>query len=436
MSAVAAALLLQMAALAATTPAEIQAAVDKSAILPPGTSMNVRVAGGQAVIATYQNAKANDKDCKIDAVMIAKTAMDLDSQIGRVTVYFYNRADMTRYKEVTLSAGDIKAFGSGQMDKDAFLNSVALNEKAVEDVAKISNYIEAAEARRERPVQVDFQNGKVEVNTQIESWVSDRDVRFEALRLAEKALDASPQGMVKSIHIAFADPGSQAPTREITFAPDTVRSLGEKLNDALTPITVTQVARQSTVNIVAGVGALQERRQKTLDRIKALQKDGVNVKAFMDIYVPIEQQAPLNDAARIEPDLKRLESALDDMEATRKALKDKAKPAATASNGPKAPIVGEAGLDRRSFGFVLLEDSKILSEPDQYALELKRFVPGGQAEASHDYWKAMRYFAQLLREQGKIPEAERYDRIVYDMARKNPAVTGSGSRKGKPPGAQ
>jgi hypothetical protein len=351
-----------------------------------------------------------------------------------VTIYFYNRSDLGHYKEVGLSAGDIKAFGSGQIDREAFLSSVALSDRSVEDVAKISNYIQAAAARRERPVQVDFQNGKVDVATQIESWVSDRDVRYEALRLADKAIDASPQGMVKTITISFSDPANQAPTRQVTITPDKVADLDAQLASTLSPIAVTQVGRE-VINLSAGPGALQERRQKALDRIKALQKDGVNVKAFMDLFVTIEQQAPLNDPARIEADLGRLESSLNDMEANRKALKEKnsqTDKSSSADTGPKAPIVGPPYENRRCFGYDAVDTILILRNPDGYAEMLKRKVPGPFPEENNGFYHAMRFFAQTLRQNNKIAEAEKYDRIVQEIQRNHPRATIDASSHGPP----
>src|SRR5262245_10647878 len=88
----------QLGATAAVSPQQLQAAIDKGKILAPGSGVSISVGKNQAVVATYRNTKANEKDCKIDAVLLSKAIMQLAPEITSVTVYFYNRKDLSTYE--------------------------------------------------------------------------------------------------------------------------------------------------------------------------------------------------------------------------------------------------------------------------------------------------------------------------------------------------
>jgi hypothetical protein len=82
---------LQYSAQAAVTVNQIVKAVDQAKILANGTGVRAAINGSEVYISTYRNTRANDNDCKIEALLIAKTTIDLaPTDIGRVTVYFYN----------------------------------------------------------------------------------------------------------------------------------------------------------------------------------------------------------------------------------------------------------------------------------------------------------------------------------------------------------
>jgi hypothetical protein len=114
-------------AMAAITAEEVVKVVEKAKILTSEYKVTASVGGGEARINTYRNPKASDKDCKIDAVLIAKEVMQADpSAITRVSVRFYDTTNISRYREVVVRQGDVKAFGSRQMSPDALLSSIEI----------------------------------------------------------------------------------------------------------------------------------------------------------------------------------------------------------------------------------------------------------------------------------------------------------------------
>ena len=107
------------AASAAPSSQDLVSAIEKAKVLSTGTRVAASVNGAEAYVSTYRNARATDDDCKIEAILVAKTIMDLaPADISRVTVYFYNALRLNKRKEVAVTAGDVKAFGAGQLSQE------------------------------------------------------------------------------------------------------------------------------------------------------------------------------------------------------------------------------------------------------------------------------------------------------------------------------
>jgi len=234
-------LFIPLCAAAAVAPQDIQAAIEDAHVLPAGTRMTVAVNNGPVVISTYR-ATTDDKDNKIDAVLMARAAMRLSPEtITRVTIYFYSGADLTHYKEVTLSTGDLSGFGAGDLNKEQLLSSVNLIDHKSQDAVSLSNFIKATEASHVRRYEVSSTDskGRVVVKTQLESWLLDSDAKYEALKLADKIIAAAPAGTIKSVHVKFTDPENAAFVREVDLKADEVHSLQQKIADALSPLSLT-----------------------------------------------------------------------------------------------------------------------------------------------------------------------------------------------------
>lgn len=81
----------------------------------------------EALISTYVNSASKDlaTDCKIDAILIARTVMQAASQTVRVRVRFYNPAQYN-YREVVVTKPEIAAFAQGSVSKQELLASLEL----------------------------------------------------------------------------------------------------------------------------------------------------------------------------------------------------------------------------------------------------------------------------------------------------------------------
>jgi len=100
-------------------------------IIDPRCALRLTLTGKEeATIITERNPKATDEDCKIDAVLLTKSLIEAyPKQIARVKVIF-SQADGDG-SQATVTAGDIKSFGSGAIDKRTLLDSI--------EIAKVSS---------------------------------------------------------------------------------------------------------------------------------------------------------------------------------------------------------------------------------------------------------------------------------------------------------
>ncbi len=114
-------------ALAKPTEAELVDAITKAKILSGEYQINIVAEQNQATLSTFLDKASNkaDDDCKINAVLLAKKLMDIDADLVKVKVLFYD-VDGDHYRQVLVKAGDVLALGGGQIDKDKLLSSLEI----------------------------------------------------------------------------------------------------------------------------------------------------------------------------------------------------------------------------------------------------------------------------------------------------------------------
>ena len=110
------------------SPSALTEVLRNSKIIKPDRSLRLSVSGRKVLILTDRNLKASDKDCQIDAVLLAKSLVDTyPDQVTRVMVLF-SRQNSDKITQINVTAGDVKAFGSGQISEDALLSSLDMQE--------------------------------------------------------------------------------------------------------------------------------------------------------------------------------------------------------------------------------------------------------------------------------------------------------------------
>ena len=119
------------------TPAEMVLVIRNAKIVTAESPLRASIINQEAIITTKRNAKATDKDCKIDAIMIGKVLVDTYSkEILRVKVLFSDYEN-GKYTSVSLSKGDLTAFADGKLSHEDLLSSIQLTTYK-EDVSPFS----------------------------------------------------------------------------------------------------------------------------------------------------------------------------------------------------------------------------------------------------------------------------------------------------------
>jgi len=301
---------------AAISPDDVTAAIEKAKILAPGIRVSVspsKEAKEELNITTFRNVKAEDKDCKIEAVLLAKAAMDLGPiAVTRVQVYFYSSAMSGKYKKVTVTAGDVKAFGAGAMSQEQLLKSIDISEGDLNSSNQMSSYMQSSMATLPENVVTAQKGDEMEITTNLNSAVSERDAKFEALQLAEMSLPAL-KADVKKIKITFVDPANPTGSREALLSVGDVKALNDKVVTALSALTVSDKAADVSVQSVKVVdGPMKDQRQKILADIQKLEKTGTDVKLLTQSFVSIEKLATPGNEAQLADALTKLNKAVED----------------------------------------------------------------------------------------------------------------------------
>lgn len=118
-------------AIAAEQPSadKVTSIITKAKLLGDNTKVVSSVSGAEAIVSTYRHRDSVnvDKDCKIDASLIAKELMITnDLGLRRVIVHFHEPDLAGNYREVSVSFAELKAFASGAVEQKDFLDSLDL----------------------------------------------------------------------------------------------------------------------------------------------------------------------------------------------------------------------------------------------------------------------------------------------------------------------
>ncbi|CAN5286412.1 hypothetical protein BH10CYA1_BH10CYA1_27870 [soil metagenome] len=399
---------LAVPAFAATTGAEIVAGIEKEHILAPGARVNARVDGSNAYLSTYRHTKANDTDLKVDALLMSKVVMGLDSNISNVNVYFFSSADLTKYKQLSVSSVSVKAFGSGAVGKDELISSLNLTAGGTQDAAaKLANALAAGQGTVGHRVESAITGSEVSVSTDLDPDSSERDVKYAALQLAEAALQAAPE--IKTVRISFADLSQPGSYRQVLLNAVDVRSLNSAVKNALSSVSVSSHAGSGTTatgtasSESAMAGPAQDERQKLLDRINALGKNGVGVTPFLTAFKLIEQQVV--DHATVDTiteAVHRLSSNVDTQEQNYKEAKAKKASGSASSGGGAEPKMPHSRVTRWAAGLATigeLQAGLITEHTDSYLADIEaklKAAPIPQKDKDEKYARTMQFFIITL----------------------------------------
>jgi hypothetical protein len=422
-----------LSAQAAVSATDVVNVVEKAKILSTGTRVSAAINGPEVYISTYKNARATDNDCKIEAVLIAKTVMDLaPADITRATVYFYSTANINKRKFVTVTAGDVKAFGAGQLGQEQLLSSLTVKDEEVSDpAARMSGYLQQREAlRNKRSFEAHMNGTTMFVVADIDPLTTERDMKYEAFRIAEKALESGGSG-AKTVLVSFTDPATKGSVQQITFEESQIKNINNSIQSALNPIQLQTVASKVDVQSLSTIeGDEQENRNKILASIKNLDRQGVGVGPFLGQFYAIEKMAQTDNNANLSPAVSRLLTALSEQEARSKSAKD-FKPVSNAAPPKKEEKVEAPPEDsavsgkktktsRWAGGTSAMTDGEILNDPDK-AIETQANTMGGiqKAEQNQNFAKVIYHAYEVLSANNRTADAQRIMKRYTELVTRN-----------------
>ncbi|MBX9672765.1 MAG: hypothetical protein K2X70_04940 [Candidatus Obscuribacterales bacterium] len=414
---------------AMASEADVTHAIDKAKILAPTITFNVRVSKDEVEVATYKNPKAVDKDCKIEAVLIAKAVMDLSpGEVSRVTVYFYSSSALSRYKSLTVTAGDVKAFAAGAIGQDELLTSLKINEGTTADPNKrVADYLSEARTVKNRQVSSSIEGDTVQVIATSKSGATPFEIVFDALSLSDKAFEAA-QPQVTKARVILKDPDSKN-TNTVQFGRADVPRLYTALQDAVREVKIEQKTAAAQNGEIQNIdpakyqiveGPMAEERKALLARLDNLIKGGVNIgKQPLSDFAAIEMAAQAGDEAKAKELYDKLSILVGKFEENLKNAKDY-KPqspkvsttGASEASKSKANAAGGGSLDIDSVGDTNLLKSRFLANPDAYVADMEAKLSARtkthNAEDHPNFTRILSFAVQTLNDAGRKTEAAKF----------------------------
>lgn len=403
----------------ALSGADVVAAIDKAKVLDASIRVNAQVTPEVIYISTYKNPKANDRDCKIEAVLLAKTVMELDSKIPRVEIRFYSQNALSRFKKISVSAGDVKAFAAGTMQEDQLLNSLVLAEEETREpnVRATSHLQENQYARRKREVSSRINKNVLEVSAGLDPTLEDVYLKAEALRLAEKAFEAVGDD-IDEVSITFYDGSKELSNRNVTLKRAQQKPFSEALNNALKDLELKTVKAEKlaaegldVTTFEPSEGLYLQERKELVGRLRALKEAGVGFSrdVLVDL-VAIENGLTTLDEAVLRDKLAKLSAVIGKYEENLKKAKE-IKPAAAPKASPAAktndPVLSE-NVDQMK--------APVLANPDGY---LARRSPTGNGEDHPNFQKLLTFAIDTLRQAGRTQDAARLETRLKEIKARN-----------------
>jgi hypothetical protein len=433
---------------AALTKNEVISAIDKARILGPGISVNAESVKEGVLVSTYRNLRATDDDCKIEAALIAKTVMELRKKgISRVTIYFFSTANPLEFREVAVTAGDIKAFAAGQTDEKQLIASLKLTEpqstflerQLMEQVTRVAQ-------RRAPEIARSFHDGVLEVNTDLDGRKDDVEYQLAALDIGRRSLLENGPAGVGSVKLNLKSTAVKPP--EITtfvFSPEAINKFDTDIRDIFGTVKLAVVKgspEKSEAPMVqtfpSGIldiqkmdtrtGPLQDERAGLLERIRQLDDAGVGVKPYLEQYESIEEEVETASLDRLRNDIGHLKDLLDEQEWTFKISKEFRPIRGKDKTAPPVKAAPEITSD-----FVMpnlgggpetkILEQRILADPNGLINYFQRRLSriGRPGEDHPNFPRILDFFAATLNRANRPAEATNFEKRAIQLRKKRAA---------------
>jgi len=425
---------------AAVDTAAITTALEDGNVFASGIRVSVRLNGDEATISTYRSSQANDDDCRIEAVLAAKTVIDLaPDDIYRVVVYFYE-PNLSSYKQVQITRGDVKSFASGETSKEELLKSLRIKSGSMSDAGEnVASYLNASRrvASAQKKIRTRIKGQDIEILCQMDGWVTDDDCKLEAMRIAQQALKAA-RGY-KRVRIIFTDPRGGVKDRYVELPEDVLKQLAGNLEGLLAAVPLSNDASRwlpsDRVNyqkldikrLKLLPGPLKKERDDTLARLRELASAGVGMEPFLDALFAIEDRVAEGKTDEAQELLATLDKNIDEQEESSRIARDY-KPSKDEKDGKNASgKPGSKEKDRTEVSDDGTMDNpeirnKILANPKlAYNYWRMRYIRKDHApEDFPNYLKLLKVFVSTLIQANRASEASPYQSEVETIRKKHP----------------
>lgn len=415
------------------TASDIINAIDKGKVLAPSIRVNAQVRPDVVYISTYKNLKANDRDCKIEAVLLAKTVMDLAPEIPRVEVRFYDQTSLNRFKQISVSAGDVKAFAGGTIKEEQLLNGLVLKQEETTDPnAKLSSHLEENQyLRAKQELSSMIEGKKAIIFSGLDPTLDDLFIKAEALRLAQKTFEAvGPE--VEEAEVNFVAPGKDGSDRLVKISRAQEKQLSESMAVTFKDLALANKDKAQEELTLATLesyeikdGRFKEQRLSIVNRLKSLNQSGVNVgRQILARLVEIESGLDTMEESALKAKVTDLSDVLDKLEENyKKAKAMKATSAQPVVSTPSKPATtGGAAFPTHSAAIDNIK-ARILANPTSYINEtvasLQRRSPTGNGEDHPNFPKLMQFAIQTLKEKGRTQEASALETRLQAIQARN-----------------
>ncbi len=443
-------ILLGLPAFSLPTDSEAVDALEKAKILAPTIRMNARVAQDGIEVATYKNPKANFNDCKIEALLIAKTLMELaPGEVPRVVVYFYNSTSLSSFKQVSVTVGDVKAFASGSLSKEELLKSLVVSEDSILDPSKrVASYLSERQYVRPNKVNTQLKDDQIFITTALDSNLSERLLKLEALKLADQALEAAPVEY-KLAQVTFVDHGQTKENRVIAISRSSVAVVGEAINSALQNVNMATVKAQGSDGKVdiqtyeLKDGLRKTERLELLTILRHLDKASVNAgKANIAEFLAIDDIAAtaidaelLDRLVKLKVLLAKLEENIESNREFKTVVPASSVPSSTATKAGAPEVKAGEAIPYHDDGNAENLKAHILANPAAHVAAMEaRLAQKTKSHVGEDHGNfptILRYVIDTLKANGKAAEAVPFEERLAKIQAKKPANL---EDKGKEPG--
>ncbi|HEY9785124.1 MAG TPA: hypothetical protein V6D17_06955, partial [Candidatus Obscuribacterales bacterium] len=113
-----------------SSPTDLVKALERAKAVPSGSQVAVAIRESEALVTIYsaKYAGAEESSLKIDAVLVAKWMFDQIKNVTRVKVRLGAPASSgTRVRQITVSKGDVRAFGAKEISQRELLSSLEVS---------------------------------------------------------------------------------------------------------------------------------------------------------------------------------------------------------------------------------------------------------------------------------------------------------------------